>query len=418
MTIWIFNHHALTPEQAGGTRHYDFAKKLTDMGHHVTIFASSFHYAAYEDFKTYPKGEVFVRENFGGVEFVWIKTRPYRGNGVGRVINMLDYMRKAQRIAREEMTKRPDIVVGSSVHLFAVYAGYRCAKHYRVPFVMEVRDLWPQTLIDMGMSRRHPFILTLGWLERFLYKKADAVITNLPYAHRYISRYVPVERIHWIANGVDVSRNVEIPPHTFEKGLFHIVYAGAIGQANQLEILLKVAEKIFDDSIRFHIVGDGPERTRLEAYAKRYLPSRVTFYGSVDKQTAISMINGADLLFFPLADSPVFRYGIASNKLFDYLASKKPILFASNASNDPVKEAHAGISVPAGDVDAIAEAILKIRHMSEDERSELGSNGFVYVKKHYDIDQLAQKLERLLRAIRYNGADTLDESLDNDTDTV
>ena len=320
MTVWIFNHHALTPEQAGGTRHFDYAKKLVDMNHDVTIFASSFHYAVHEDFKAYPSSKDFITETFEGVEFVWIKTRPYQGNGVDRVINMLDYMHKAQYIARKEMPTRPDIVIGSSVHLFAVYAGYRCARYYNVPFVMEVRDLWPQTLIDMGMPKWHPFILVLGWLERFLYKRADAIITNLPYAHRYISQYVPENRIYWIANGVDLSRNMDVAPYLFEEGLFHIVYAGAIGQANQLQILLKAAEKITDNTIRIHIVGDGPERARLESYAKRHSLSQVVFHGPVDKQTAVSMINGADLLFFPLVDSPVFRYGIASNKLFDYLA--------------------------------------------------------------------------------------------------
>jgi glycosyltransferase involved in cell wall biosynthesis len=402
MRIWIFNHHALTPEQAGGTRHFDYAKRLVAMGHSVTIFASSFHYTAHTDFKTYPPGKDYLREKYEGVDFVWIKTRPYKGNGLSRVINMFDYMFKAMRIAKRQMASEPDIVIGSAVHLFAVYAGYRCARHFRAPFVMEVRDLWPQTLIDMGMSRWHPFIILLGVLERFLYRRAEAVITNLPYASKYIAQFIPENRIYWIANGVDLSRNEGVDSYPFESGLFHVVYAGAVGQANQLETLIKAAEKVQRQPARFHIVGDGPRRPELERYVQDNHLANVVFHGAVGKKDAIAMINGADLLFFPLVDSPVFRYGIASNKLFDYLASKKPILFASNAANNPVKEAGAGISVPSEDIDAVAEAIETIRDMPPEERARLGMNGYEYVKKHYDIKKLAEKLDELLRSIRYN----------------
>jgi glycosyltransferase involved in cell wall biosynthesis len=406
LTIWIFNHHALTPEQAGGTRHFDYAKKLVVMGHRVTIFASSFHYASHEDFKTYPTGKYFLRETYDGVEFVWIKTRPYKGNGIGRVVNMFDYMLKAKRIALHSMATRPDIVIGSSVHLFAVYAGYRCARYYKVPFVMEVRDLWPQTLIDMGMSKWHPFIIVLGWLEKFLYKKANAVITNLPHADRYISQFIPKEKIFWIPNGVDITRNKRIEPYTFDENTFNILYAGAIGQANQLDTLVGAAQRLSNENVTFHIVGDGPRRQELETLVKKKGLSRVFFYGALEKKNAIAMINGADLLFFPLADSPVFRYGIASNKLFDYLASARPILFASNAANNPIEEAGAGISVPAGDIEAVVNAILEIKTMSEDERGHLGVKGLEYVENNYDIGLLAHKLDKLLKAIRYNFANS------------
>ena len=402
MNIWIFNHHALTPEQGGGTRHYDYAKQLIAKGHSVTIFASSFHYASHQEFKTYPAGGYYLRENFNGVDFVWIKTRPYKGNSLGRVINMLDYMLKAERIAKSVMDHTPDIVIGSSVHLFAVLAGYRCAGYYRVPFVMEVRDLWPRTLIDMGMSKWHPFILALGWLERFLYKRANAVITNLPYASEYISKYVPEEKIYWLANGVDLSRNKNIEPFHFDKERFHILYAGAIGKANQIETLIHAAEKLKTEKIDIHILGEGPERKRLESYIRTNGIKSVIFHGAVNKTKAISMINGADLLYFPLADSPVFRYGIASNKLFDYLAAKKPVLFASNAANNPIREAKAGISVPAENPDAVAVAIMKFYTMPKEQMMQFGQNGFDYVRKYYDIQKLAGKLEKTLETIRYN----------------
>jgi len=401
MRIWIFNHHALTPQQAGGTRHFDYAKKLVERGHEVTIFASSFHYASHTDFKTYPPDTDVLSERYDGVEFVWIRTRPYHGNGIGRVVNMLDYMRKAERIAKVRQDV-PDIVIGSSVHLFAVLAAWRTAKRLCVPFVMEVRDLWPQTLIDMGMSRYHPFIVGMGMLERYLYRRADAVVTNLPYASRYIERYVPPEKIHWIPNGVDVERNRHIEAHRFEPNFFHVVYAGAIGLANQIDTLLDAAKLLADLPVRFHIVGDGPQRERLQNAAKISGLSSIRFYGPMEKSKAVAMINGADVLFFPLADSPVFRYGIASNKLFDYLASGRPILFASNAANNPVKDAGAGLSVPAGDAEAVAHALEELFRMSEAVRRDLGKKGLAHVRAFYAIEKLAEDLETLLHSIRYN----------------
>lgn len=397
MNIWIFNHHALTPEMGGGTRHYDFARVLVSQGHRVTIFASSFHYAKHQEMKSYAKG-YYIYEQIDGIDFVWLKTRPYRGNGLGRVLNMLDYMKKVQKVAKTH--SKPDVIIGSSVHLFAVYAAYKIAKYFKVPFVMEVRDLWPQTLIDMGVSKWHPFILLLSVMERFLYKKADLIISNLPYAYEYIETFgVKKERILWISNGVDLLKSETIPPFVYEKETFNIVYAGAIGQANDLDTLLKAAKALErHKDIKIHIIGEGPLKKELQAQKT----AQVTFYGALPKEQAIAMIKGASVLFFPLADSPVFRFGISSNKLFDYLASKKPIIFASNAKNNPVKEAGAGVSIASGDEHALSEAVMLLKAMPEENRTLFGKNGFTYVSKHFSITLLAKKLEDALVSLVYN----------------
>ena len=394
MNIWIFNHHAVTPDMSGGTRHFDFAKELIKQGNKVTIIASSFHYSKYKELKTYNNSN-YLYEQIGGVDFIWIKTRPYSGNGVGRVFNMLDYMYKALHV---KIDTKPDIIIGSSVHLFAVYAAYKMAKKLDVPFVMEVRDIWPQTLIDMGISSWHPFILLLGYLEKFLYKKATKIISLLPLAHKHIEKFgIEKEKIIWISNGVDIERSQNIRAFQFEAKQFHITYAGAIGQANQLQTLIEAASAIKDSTVLFHIIGDGPLKLELE----NIKTPNVIFHGSVSKQKAIAMINGSDVLFFPLADSPVFKFGISSNKLFDYLASKKPIIFASNSQNNPVKEANAGISIPAEDAVELIKSIEILKLMSQEKRNILGENGFNYVQKHHSITHLAAKFKLCLSSIVY-----------------
>lgn len=397
-TIWIFNHHALTPDMPGGTRHFDFAKELVGRGYKVKIFASSFHYSKYEELRVY-KDTFFLEEELEGVEFIWLKTRPYKGNGLGRVLNMLDYMNKVQK-ASLLMQDKPDLIIGSSVHLFAVYAAYKVAAKNKVPFVMEVRDIWPETLIDMGVSKWHPFILLLGFLERFLYAKADKIITNLPYAYEYITGFgVDKKDIVWISNGIDISKSEETQAFRYEEGKFHIVYAGAIGKANQLSTLVSAASKLVEDTnIVFHIIGDGPLRKDLE----KVKTSNIVFHGAVIKTQAISMIQGADLLYFPLADSPVFRFGISSNKLFDYLGSKKPILFASNARNNPVKDAEAGISIKPGNEEELIKAIKKFRSLPSSDLEKFGENGFRYVVKYFSVSFLVDKLEECLTSLVYN----------------
>ncbi len=382
---------------SGGTRHYDFAKELVSRGYKVTIFAASFHYSSYSELKEY-KDDFFLRENTDGVDFVWLKTRPYKGNGIGRVINMLDYMYKVQK-AVDHVNDKPDVIIGSSVHLFAVYAAYKVSKRLQIPFIMEVRDIWPQTLIDMGISKWHPFVIALGLLERFLYKKADKIITNLPYAYEHIEKFgISRKNIIWISNGVDTHRSQSIQAYKYEPGKLHITYAGAIGQANQLEVLVKAAKHFEDKDLVVHIIGDGVLLKRLE----KVKPHNVILHGPVPKEKAISMIKGSDVLFFPLADSPVFRFGISSNKLFDYLASGKPIIFASNAKNDLIKEANAGISIEADNEQAVIDAIKQLSAMDKRELSELGNNGLQYVSKHFSIEVLVDKLEECFSSLVYN----------------
>lgn len=404
MNIWIFNHHALTPDMAGGTRHYDFAKELVSLGHQVTIIASSFHYATHQEQKEYGNN-YFLKENQENINFIWIKTRPYTANnGLGRIYNMLDYMLKSKKIMSHQ-TDVPDIIVGSSVHLFAVYSAYLVAKKLHVPFVMEVRDLWPQTLIDMGISKWHPFILLLSFLEKFLYKKATLIISLLPHAKEYISQRSKIkeDKIIWIPNGVNVERNLSIIPYNYPPNQFHIVYAGAIGEANEIDSLIYAANALSSkEDIQFHIIGDGPKLETIKNLSNKFNLKNTHFYGSISKEAAIAMMNGANVLFFPLKDSPVFRFGISSNKLFDYLAAQKPIIFASNAKNNPVAEAHAGISVKSADIPAIVTAIQKLKNSSSEQLRSFGENGLNYVEKNHDIKTLTLKLLQHLKTIRYN----------------
>jgi glycosyltransferase involved in cell wall biosynthesis len=404
--IWLFNHYAITPNLPGGTRHFDFGKELVRRGYKVTIFASSFHYSLLRETKEYEK-EKFIIEDYEGVRFVWLKTFSYSGNDWRRVVNMLSYAIRAYEVAQKINTEKPDIIIGSSVHLFAVFTAYLLSKKYKTPFIMEVRDLWPQTLMDMGVSKWHPFVILLGILEKFLYKRADKIIVLLPRANEYIEKLgISPEKIVWIPNGVDFERfqfknGGSLRDETYTSDEFIVTYTGAIGKANNLDVAIEAAKILQKDypNIKFLFVGDGPEKGRLLEIVKKEKINNVEFRPPVAKNKIVEIILKSDALFFHLQDSPIFKYGISSNKLFDYLASGKPIIFSSNSINNPVDEAKAGITVPPDNSQALADAIIKLYKMSPEERRTMGLNGRKYVEKYHSIPVLVDKLEKIFEEV-------------------
>jgi len=401
MKVWIFNHYAATPNLPGGTRHYDLARELVKRGHRIAVFASSYNHSELREMKKYNNG-AFLVEDHNGVKFVWLKTHPYKSNDRNRIFNMLSYSVNAERFYLKCNLDAPDIIIGSSVHLFAAYTARRIAVRMGVPFIVEIRDLWPKTLIDLGKSRLHPFILLLGVLERYLYKKSDKIIVLLPGAAGYISGLgISGDKIVCIPNGVDMNRLRKNRAARKDQGKFEILYAGAVGLANNLDVLVDAADLIKDKikNIRVRIIGDGPERGRLETESLKRGLRNISFEDPVPKDEIFPILQNADVLFFNLKDAPVFQYGISSNKLFDYMASGVPLLFSAKAGNNPVEEAKAGLSIMPGDSRLLAEAMIRLYHMPKKERDRLGRNGRAYIKEHHSIPKLADKLEYILNEL-------------------
>ena len=237
-TLWILNHYAISPDMPGGTRHFDLASELVKKGHDVTIFASGFDHHAHRYIKIDPKEKIRVEE-YDGVRFVWINTTPYSKNDWRRVVNMISYGWRVLRCDRG--LPKPDVVIGSSMHPFAALAGWRLARRHKARFIFEVRDLWPQTAIDMGAMKENSFPAKLlyAW-EKFMYEKAEKIIVLLPYAKEYIvSRGISPEKVFWLPNGVNLDRFDHPSPldpgsevaKAFERyrDRFKVVYTGVHG---------------------------------------------------------------------------------------------------------------------------------------------------------------------------------------------
>lgn len=404
MNIWIFNHYAQGPEIPGGTRHYDLAKVLFNNGHSVTIFAAGFHYTLMEETVDYC-GHNFLIDEKEGVRFVWVKTCPYRVNNWKRMLNILSYAWRLNFLIPRLGLAKPDVVIGSTVHPFAPLIAARFAKKYKRPFVFEIRDLWPQTFIDMGIWKKESLIAKFfKKLERMSVNDAKTVITLSPMTEEYLDKEYGHKDSVYIPNSVDLDSFVERQSSGYAGGVktidqvmrlkgqgkFIVVYTGAIVKSNNINIILGAAQKISDPNIQIVLIGEGQEKKKFLDISQSKKIDNISFFEPVQKRHLPYLLGLSDTLL--LVQGKV-NWG-SSNKLYDYLASRKPILTSLEAShNNIVEEIDCGFScVGAEDM---AEKIIMLKNMDKTEREKKGENAFVYVKKNHDIKQMASMLESL-----------------------
>jgi len=406
-SIWIFRDNIPTPDLPGATRQYDFAKELERKGYQVTIFTASFSYMEHRDTKLFDDKSWKI-ENIDGVKFVWFKSFPFQKNDWRRVINIIDISMRSfwlgLRICRlnNEITP-PDVVIGFSVPLIQPLAAYYVARSFKSKYIIEVGDLWPQTIVDMGViSKNNPIVKLLYAIEKFLYLRADKIITALPFAEEYIGSLsidiVKKEKIVWIPSGIDIRKYQNIKGKT-STDQFKVIYLGAHGPSNALDILLDAAKIVYEEgyqNIYFVLIGDGSEKKELILYRNKLGLSNVEFQDPVPKSQVTQVLADADACVYTYRNLGLLKYGINPNKLFEYAAASKPIIFVSNAPNNIVKEAQCGISIDPGDPKKLAEAVIYLYKMPTEERLAMGRRGFQYIRKHYDLQVLGNKFEKVI----------------------
>ena len=410
MVIWIFNHYATIPSLAGGTRHYDLAKELIKKGHTVTIFASSFDHPTRTEKHIHHPAVKILEENIDGIRFIWVKTTPYQKNDWRRVLNMLSYSVREYFYAKK-LSEKPDVVIGSLMHPFAALIGYMIARKKKTLFYFEERDLWPQTLIDLGkVSAKHPVVKVLSWLERFLYRKAHRIIVLFDKAVDYIeSQGISRDKVIYLPNGIDLERfrdkNLPLPPeHESEmsrlKDKFIAIYSGTHGLTNNLDVILDAAKIIQEktEEIHFLLVGDGPEKDRLIRRKLQEGLNNVTFMSPVPKKLIPAILSQVHVGLLPLQNSPVFKWGISPNKLYDYMSSSLPVILICEVEDKFfLEEFNAGIVVRERFSEKLAEAILALSNDREQARL-MGANAREYVESRHSWDMLAEKFLDVLKS--------------------
>jgi glycosyltransferase involved in cell wall biosynthesis len=401
--ICIVNHFALPPGASGGpTRHLGLSRALARRGHEVTIVASAFDHYTRTWHRTLD-GPCSV-ETIDGVTYAWVRTPPYRRTA-GRIPNMLTFAARTALRRTSGALALPDVVIGSSPHLLAAWAARRLARRAAVPFVVEVRDVWPQSLIDLGdFGPRHPAMIALRRLEQSLYRSADHVLCVPPLAVEHVlASGGRAGAVSVLPNGVELSAAPAAPAAPARAASpFTVVYAGTIGHANGLEVCVDAAAVLAArgvDDVRFRLVGAGPERGRLAERIAAAGLRNITIDEPVRQDEVPALLATADACLMILRDSPVFRWGVSPTKLFDYFAAAKPVVFAVSSPVDPVAEAGAGVRAAAGDPVALADAVLRLRDTDPAEREAMGRRGRRYAEERHGFDALASQLEHVLDAV-------------------
>lgn len=400
LNILLMNHYAGSPEMGMEFRPYYMAQEWIKKGHHVTILAGDYSHLR----KTNPQVEKdFQKDNIDGVDYLWVKTGEYHGNGIKRVFSILRYLLKTWVHARKLCKElRPDVVIASSTYPIETYLAQRIRRISGAKYIHEIHDMWPATLIELGgMSAKNPFIIGMQMAENSFCKKADKVVSLAVAASDYLQEHgMKKEKFVPIPNGVLTEEwenpiplddeKTELLKRWKSEGYFILCYFGGHALSNMLMAMLELAKLNQEEKIKFLLVGQGTEKQNLASYASENELNNVVFWDPILKRQIPSLTEQVDAIYIGAKKSSLYRFGVSFNKLFDAMMAAKPILFAVECANDYVTEFNCGITV---EPDNIAEMNNNLHHLirlSQDERETLGNNGKNAVVRYFRYEILAE----------------------------
>lgn len=412
--IWILNHYASDMYFDCGGRHYNFAKYLRRAGYAPVIFCANSKHGKPECFlETDALWEERIAEEID-TPFVFVRARTYTGNGKQRVLNMIDFYRNVKKAAKEYAAQhgKPDVIFASSVHPLTLVAGIQLAKQFGVKCVCEVRDLWPESIVVYSnrFTKDNPLIKLLYRGEKWIYRKADALVFTMEAAYDYIvergwEKDITRSKVYYINNGVDLEQfdyNKEHfrvdDPDLDDPNTFKVVYTGSIRKVNNLGLLLDAAKCVNNPRVKFLIWGDSDERETLERRVRDEGLSNVVFKGKVEKKYIPSIVSRANLNFAHNSFTYLFNYGISFNKLFDYFAAGQPILCDFPCRYNPAIIYGAGIEVRDTQPQEIAAVIGQLSELPAEQRRLMGANAR-RAAEDYDFKRLTDKLIAVIESI-------------------
>lgn len=403
MKIWIFNNYNTLPEHGAMTRHYNFAKFLKKAGHEPVVFVGSHpHNSDVQLIEGPEKFWVYQTEPF---PWVLVKTCKYGNNRKKQVLSMFQYCWNACKAAKQ--FEKPDVILGSSAHPLAAALAVHLGRKYHCRSVVEVRDLWPESIVVYGIAGPHnPAVIALRWLEKWFYKNTDAVIFTMEGGYDYIvergwDKEIPRSKVFHVNNGVDLPQfdenreNFPVEDADLENpDTIKVVYTGSIRKANHMGILVDVAKATTDPRIKYLVWGAGDELEDLRERVRNEQVQNIVFKGSVEKKYIPSILCQADINLVHWEMSKLLNYGVSYNKLFEYLAAGKPVFSTIRTPYSIIGPNHCGISTEGFSPEEIAGGIQRMAALPEEELRKMGENARKTAHE-YDFENLTRKLIRV-----------------------
>lgn len=403
MNILYIDHYAGSLSMGMEFRPFYFAREWQKLGHRVRVIGASFSHLRKQNPNVSKDFEI---QTIDGVEFQWIKTRSYEGNGAARALTLFEFCLKleasAAALAREF---RPDVVISSSTYPLDTYPAQRIARLAKARYIHDAHDLWPLTLIELaGWSEKHPFIRLLAAAERSALSKSDAVVAVTAGEADYMLEHgmQSREKFTHMPNGV-VEEDWENPEPLSGEHLacvqklrsqnkFVICYLGGHAMSNALDPLVDTAIRMRDDTrFAFVMIGNGVEKPRLQKRAEDEGIDNLLFLPPIGKKQVPSLLEQMDALYVGAEPCSLYRFGVSMNKVYDYMMAAKPIIYGVEAANNDVEEAGCGITVPPGNASAIEEAAERLYAMTDEERAQMGARGKAWVTENCEYKILAKR---------------------------
>ncbi len=398
---------------SGLTRPHSFAVKLKEKGYNVRIFSSAFlHYTGENLIEN---NDLYIEKNFDDIPWVFVKTSPYSSNGLKRIFNWFEFYFNVKKAVKKLVKEYgcPDVIYASSPHLFTMLAGIELGRKYKKECVCEVRDLWPEAIFTVGQSSEKSFVgKTLMALERYIYIKADKLVFTKEGDVDYIKEHnwhkegggkIDLAKTYYINNGVDIelfNRQIEeniLNDEDLNSGKFNVVYVGAIRLVNNVGNILDTAKHLLDnDDIRFLIYGDGNELDALKKRVEDENIKNVIFKGRVDRKYIPYVLSKSSLNILNYSATMYnWSRGNSSNKLFEYMASGRPVVSTVKMGYSIIDKYNCGFELENSNSEEFSKLILKCYNMSDEERKTIGENA----KKgalDFDFNSLTEKFIEMI----------------------
>ncbi len=407
MHILLIHQAFAALDEPGGTRHHEFARSLAARGHRVTVITSPISYLTGNPNQTASASNGSSGDQ-GAFRILRVKTyQALHRSFLHRMLAFITFMTSSFFAGLG--VKGVDLVWGTSPPIFQGLTAWMLARLKRVPFLFEVRDLWPQFAIAVGVLRS-PILIRLSLrLERFLYRHADRLVVNSPgYLEHVVARGACRERVNLVPNGSDpdmfdpMDRGAAFRTANHLEDRFVVLYAGAHGISNDLGVALEAAKILQDNpdskNVTLVFLGDGKEKPNLQDRSARMGLTNVAFLPPLPKTGMASALAGADACLAILKPLDEYRTTYP-NKVFDYMAAGRPMVLAIDGVIRAVVEAAGcGVFAQPGDPAALAEAIRSLAADGERAR-RMGLAGRKYLEEHFSRDKIADELLKILSGL-------------------
>ena len=395
----LFLTHYFPPEgNAPASRTYENCKRWVKAGHDVDVITCVPNVpdgVVYEGYKNCLKQTELV----DGIKVtrVWTYIAANKGTSK-RIMNYLSYMFSA--VFWGIFSKKLDVIIATSPQFFCGWAGVILSKLRRKKFILEIRDIWPESIVAVGAMQNSRMLNILEWLELKMYATADHIVTvGEGYKQRLIEKNVDKEKISVVMNGVDtelfspMDRDIQLQKKWGLDGKFVCSYVGTVGMACGLEVVIEAARKLKQmgrENIAFLIVGDGARRDELQKMATEHQLDNIVFTGRQDKDLIPNFLSISDACLVHLKNTELFKTVIPS-KIFEAAGMAKPIIIGvAGFATEIVKRANAGICIEPENAEQLAQ---EVKNLADDPQlcQSLGQAGREYVIKHHNCDSLANE---------------------------